>query len=182
MTRFTTITLVASALSLATGSVAVGEQGQVEFNYTWYGYAPNAPAVDSWSMSHLSVVDWEPDGSFLLTYGGTLNLDLIVGGEVNPITISVIEGNFSELGFSMTMDLVDVPGYGPMNIEISGTGAHTWHQGGFWSGEAEITWGPGNPLAGTVTQQGEWFAQVVPAPSAIALLGLAGLSARRRRD
>ena len=33
MTRFTTITLVASALSLATGSVAVGEQQQVEFYY-----------------------------------------------------------------------------------------------------------------------------------------------------
>ncbi|MEY3024820.1 MAG: hypothetical protein RJA16_1646 [Planctomycetota bacterium] len=180
MTRFTTITLVASALSLATGSVAVGGQGQVEFNYTWYGYAPNAPAVDSWSMSHLSVVDWEPDGHFLV-YGGTLNLDLIVGGEVNPITISVSEMVFSELGFSMTMDLVDVPGYGPMNIEIIGGGTFL-QDGAFWSGEVEITWGPGNPLAGTVTQQGEWFAQVVPAPSAIALLGLAGLSARRRRD
>ena len=182
MTRFTTITLVASALSLATGSVAVGEQGQVEFNYTWYGHAPNAPAVDSWSMSHLSVVDWEPDGFFQLS-GGTLTLDLIVGWEVNPITISVIEGWADPgFGFSMTMDLVDVPGYGPMNIEISGNGTYSPHMGGSWSGEVEITWGPGNPLAGTVTQQGEWFAQVVPAPSAIALLGLAGLSARRRRD
>ncbi|MHC4869428.1 MAG: hypothetical protein ACYTE2_07065 [Planctomycetota bacterium] len=180
MPRFTTITLVASALSLATGSVAVGEQQQVEFNYTWYGYAPNAPAVDSWSMSHLSVVDWEPDGRFHVP-GGTLNLDLIVGGEVNPITISVLTGGFLEGGFSMTMDLVDVPGYGPMNIEISG-GGKFFQDGAVWSGEVEITWGPGNPLAGTVTQQGEWFAQVVPAPSAIALLGLAGLSARRRRD
>jgi len=178
MTRFTTITLVASALSLATGSVAVGEQGQVEFNYTWYGHAPNAPAVDSWSMSHLSVVDWE-EGEFQLLYGQTGTLDLIVGSTVNTITISVIEGNFSVLGFSMTMDLVDVPGYGPMNIEISGYGTYFQQS---WSGEAEITWGPGNPLAGTVTQQGEWFAQVVPAPSAIALLGLTGLSARRRRD
>jgi hypothetical protein len=134
-------------------------------------------------MSHLSVVDWESDGSFLFTYGETINLDLIVGGEVNPITISVLEGGlFSELGFSMTMDLVDVPGYGPMNIEISGYGTYSQHMGGSWSGEVEITWGPGNLLAGTVTQQGEWFAQVVPAPSAIALLGLAGLSARRRRD
>ena len=138
-------------------------------------------------MSHLSVVDWEPDGNGEFevigggTGGGTLTLDLIVGWEVNTITISVIEGlHDSELGFSMTMDLVDVPGYGPMNIEISG-GYGTYFQQS-WSGEVEITWGPGNPLAGTVTQQGEWFAQVVPAPSAIALLGLAGLSARRRRD
>jgi len=181
MTRFTTITLVASALSLATGSVAVGEQGQVKFDYTWYGYAPSTPAVDSWSMSHLSVVDWEPDGHFEV-YDGTLNLDLIVGGEVNPIAISVLVGSHQDMVFTMTMDLVNVPGYGPMNIEIIGDGFFDSHDEGSWYGQVEITWGPGNPLAGTVTQQGEWFAQVVPAPSAIALLGLAGLSARRRRD
>ncbi|MFM1832620.1 MAG: hypothetical protein RLZZ461_936, partial [Planctomycetota bacterium] len=38
------------------------------------------------------------------------------------------------------------------------------------------------PFGETVTQSGEWSAQIVPAPGAIALFGLAGLSGRRRRD
>ncbi len=185
MTRVTTMALAAAAMSLSTGTVAHAEM--VEFNYIWYGYAPATPELNSWAMSHITDVSVAPNGDFSGPTAPTLNLYLDIGGELSPVEISDMPV-MSLLGtanlFEMTMDLVDVPGYGAMHIEIGGYGVYHWEPHGLhsWSGEVQITWGPGLPFGETVTQSGEWSAQIVPAPGAIALFGLAGLSGRRRRD
>jgi hypothetical protein len=181
MTRVTTMALAAGTLTLATGSVAMAET--VEFNYTWYGYAPNRPELTTWGMSHITDVSVAPNGDFSGPEVPTLNFYLDIDGELSPVEVAN-EQLLSFLGtgedyFEATMDLVNVPGYGAMHIEI--TGSASYHQGR-WEGTAQITWGPGLPFAGTVTQSGEWSARIVPAPGAIALFGLAGLSGRRRRD
>lgn len=183
MPRITTMALAAAAVSLSTGSVAHADM--VEFKYTWYGNAPNAPEVTSWGMSHITDVSVAPNGDFSGPAEPTLNFDLDIGGELSPVEVSNSAPHivfFTTLvdTFQMTVDLVNVPGYGAMHIEIDGGGA--WDGQDTWSGEAQISWGPGLPFAGTVTQSGEWSAQIVPAPGAIALFGLAGLSGRRRRD
>ena len=115
----------------------------------------------------------------------TLNFYLDIGGELSPVEVSnsaphVIQFTTVVDAFEMTVDLVNVPGYGAMHIEIEGGGV--WDGSSTWSGAAQISWGPGLPFGETVTQSGEWSAQIVPAPGAIALFGLAGLSGRRRRD
>ncbi len=180
MTRVTTMALAAAAMSLSTGTVAHAEM--VEFNYIWYGYAPATPELNSWAMSHITDVSVAPNGDFSGPEVPTLNFYLDIDGELSPVEVAN-EQLFSVIGtkdyFEATMDLVNVPGYGAMHIEI--TGSASYHQGR-WEGTAQITWGPGLPFAGTVTQSGEWSAQIVPAPGAIALFGLAGLSGRRRRD
>lgn len=182
MTRVTTMALAAAAMSLSTGTVAHAEM--VEFNYIWYGFAPNAPEVTSWGMSHITDVSIAPNGDFSGPQEPTLNFYLDIDGELSPVEISNSGPQWS-LGFTqdtfeMQVDLVNVPGYGAMHIEVYGLGIYDG--GGAWSGEVEITWGPGLPFGETFTQSGEWSAQIVPAPGAIALFGLAGLSGRRRRD
>ena len=185
MTRVTTMALAAGTLALATGSVAQAETVEtVEFNFIWYGYAPNAPEVTSWGMSHITDVSFAPNGDFSGPAGPTLNFYLDIDGELSPVEISnsapFLLFYTGQEDFEMTMDLVNVPGYGAMHIEIDGSGSI--YDQGTWEGEVQITWGPGLPFGETVTQSGEWSAQIVPAPGAIALFGLAGLSGRRRRD
>ena len=184
MTRVTTMALAAGTLALATGSVAQAETVEtVEFNYTWYGSAPGGADVNEWGMSHITDVSFAPNGDFSGPAGPTLNFYLDIDGELSPVEISNSSPWLflytSQENFEMTMDLVNVPGYGAMHIEIEGSGLY---KDEIWQGEVQITWGPGLPFAETVTQSGEWSAQIVPAPGAIALFGLAGLSGRRRRD
>ncbi|MDG1979369.1 MAG: hypothetical protein P8I44_12460 [Phycisphaerales bacterium] len=186
MTRVTTMALAAGILTLATGPVAMGDM--VEFKYDWYGFAPDRPELTTWSMSHITDVTVAPNGNFSGPNQPTLNFYLDIGGELSPVSIANDdEGEFFYVQglkndtFEMTVDLVNVPGYGAMNIEVIGTFDWSGPEGR-WDGMVEITWGPGLPFGETVTQTGEWSAQIIPAPGAIALFGLAGLSGRRRRD
>ena len=100
-----------------------------------------------------------------------------------PTIVVAAEWNtdyFDPTNFVLSMDLNDVPGYGPLSIEM---GLSSKISGPMpWYGTGEIVWGPGMPFGDGVSQTGTWSAQIVPAPGAIALLGLGGLARRRRRD
>ena len=185
MTRVTTMALAAGISTLAAGPVAMGDM--VEFKYVWYGFAPDRPELTTWSMSHITDVTVAPNGNFSGPNQPTLNFYLDIGGELSPVSIAndeldrqLLDVGIANDTFGMTADLVNVPGYGAMNIEVTGT--FDWSPEGTWDGTVEITWGPGLSFGETVTQTGEWSAQIIPAPGAIALFGLAGLSGRRRRD
>ena len=141
MTRVTTMALAAAAMSLSTGSVAHAET--VEFNYTWYGYAPGNNDVTEWGMSHITDVSFAPNGDFSGPTGPTLNFYLDIDGELSPVEISnsapFLLLYTGQEDFEMTMDLVNVPGYGAMHIEIDGSGSI--YDQGTWEGEVQITWG-----------------------------------------
>ncbi len=180
MNRFTTMALAAGTLAVATASVAQAEM--VQFNYTWYGYAPGNPDVTEWGMSHITDVTISGNTFFDEKYlKGTVNFQLDIGGQQIPVELGAYTSVFYlDSGFGMTTEIADVPNYGPMQIAIGGVGEGDL---GYWYGTVEITWGPpGNPFGAPVTQNGIWSAQVVPAPGVVALFGLAGLTGRRRRD
>ncbi|MDG1899990.1 MAG: hypothetical protein P8I74_09015 [Phycisphaerales bacterium] len=182
MTRITTMALAAGILTLATGPVAMGEM--VEFKYDWGGNAPiGGPEVESWSMSHVSeVVYYEEQGD----WGFLPNQELVVNMTVGDQEIPVVAGDwiplqfFAPSYFTLGMGLNDVPGYGPLRIDMVLESDRTGKLP--WSGTAAIVWGPGTPFGDGVSQTGTWSAQIIPGPGAIALFGLAGLSGRRRRD
>lgn len=178
MTRVTTMAFAAAVMSLSTGSVLVGDM--VEFNYTWTGNAPIGD-VESWSMSHVSEVVYYEEGGWGLSSDQEVVVNLTIGDQEIPVVAAEWNTDyFDPTNFVLSMDLNDVPGYGPLSIEM---GLSSKISGPMpWYGTGEIVWGPGMPFGDGVSQTGTWSAQIVPAPGAIALLGLGGLARRRRRD
>jgi MYXO-CTERM domain-containing protein len=81
---------------------------------------------------------------------------------------------------SCTIQL-DVEGYGPMRIDLEGVVLFS-AQLELWEGDLYGTYGPDTPFGAGESFTGDWSARVVPAPGALALLGVAGLAGRRRRD
>ena len=182
MTRVTAMALTASTMTFAISSVAQAEM--VEFAYTWFGNAPiGGPEVESWSMSHVSeVVYYEEQGDWGFLPTQELVVDMTVGDQEIPVVAGdwIPPAFFAPSYFTLGMELNDVPGYGPLRIDMI---LESDRSGPLpWSGTAAVVWGPGTPFGDGVSQTGTWSAQIVPAPGAIALVGLAGLNARRRRD
>jgi MYXO-CTERM domain-containing protein len=73
----------------------------------------------------------------------------------------------------------DVEGVGPWQIDMQLEGGYLGYT---WYGSLNATYGPYTPFGAGESFTGDWSARVVPAPGALALLGVAGLAGRRRRD
>ncbi len=79
--------------------------------------------------------------------------------------------------FGVTFTIPEAPlDQGPMSIVIGG---NYNFETDIWEGTFTATLGSGSGFAGA-EYAGEWSGQVVPAPTGIALLGIAGLARRRR--
>jgi hypothetical protein len=87
------------------------------------------------------------------------------------------------VGFEISLYNLNTGDY--LEFDFTGESHYTAQDG--WSApvfEAYYIYQPGSGFQGAETGvvTGSWSAQIVPAPGAIALFGLAGLSGRRRRD
>jgi MYXO-CTERM domain-containing protein len=96
-----------------------------------------------------------------------------------PVT-DLFQLTFLPEGFLSCTIQLDVEGYGPMKIDLELGVAYTEPFG--WEGGLYGTYGPPMPFGAGESFTGDWNARVVPAPGALALLGVAGLAGRRRRD
>lgn len=174
MTSATTVLLVGGT-SLMLSSTTMADT--VQFYFNPYGPYPVEAAAENWEFRVDILMDYdEGDGSFEVpTQNG--QIDFTIGDFESSHTVgSVIVAAGGVMDASFIIE--DAPyGYGDMSITMSGS---VFYDLG-WNGEFEATVSPYDGLAGGTEIQGDWSAQVVPAPAGVALLGLSGLFGRPRR-
>ena len=174
MTSATTVLLVGGT-SLMLSSTTMADT--VQFYFNPYGLYPVEEAAENWEFRVDILMDYdEGDGSFEVpTQNG--QIDFTIGDFESSYTVgSVIVASGGAMEASFIIE--DAPyGYGDMSITMSGS---VFYEFG-WNGEFEATVSPYDGLAGGTEIQGDWSAQVVPAPAGVALLGLSGLFGRPRR-
>lgn len=175
MTSATTVLLVGGT-SLMLSSTTMADT--VQFYFNPYGLYPVEEAAENWEFRVDILMDYdEGDGSFEVpTQNG--QIDFTIGDFESSYTVgSVIVASGGAMEASFIIE--DAPyGYGDMSITMSGS---VFYEFGGWNGEFEATVSPYDGLAGGTEIQGDWSAQVVPAPAGVALLGLSGLFGRPRR-
>jgi len=179
----TTLLLMGLASSaLCSTASADFEDGQIEFSFE---FSENIvyyfPLLTNFFVD-ASYDDGE--GTFQVP-GGSGSVDIVAGdfsGTREQTWLPMFPGTVID-AFEAEFVIFDMPyDYGDMRIEL--VGEVGWEPDpGQWGGTVTGTASPytpfgdgGSPLSGT------WSAQIVPAPGAIALLGLGGLARRRRRD
>ncbi|MCP4743204.1 MAG: hypothetical protein GY871_13420 [Actinomycetales bacterium] len=179
----TTLLLMGLASSaLCSTASADFEDGQIEFSFE---FSENIvyyfPLLTNFFVD-ASYDDGE--GTFQVP-GGSGSVDIVAGdfsGTREQTWLPMFPGTVID-AFEAEFVIFDMPyDYGDMRIEL--VGEVGWEPDfRQWGGTVTGTASPytpfgdgGSPLSGT------WSAQIVPAPGAIALLGLGGLARRRRRD
>ena len=187
MTRSSCLVLTAGVTVLGAASVATADlvTQPVYFNLNFSGFYPGT--IDDWFIEHDFEVTYDDDdatNNFVDGEYKDVDATFDVGGEQIVVTLDF--QNQQEYGqgkeFGMRYVIPDAPfGFGPMEIEMFG---QVWFEGNIWTGsfEASISSGSGFFGDGEIYDDVDFSAAVIPAPGAIALFGLAGLSGRRRRD
>ena len=176
---------LASSVLCSTASADLVD-GQIEFSLEFEDY-PGYELPWSAIFAVQGFYD-DGDGSFEVPTGSG-SIDLVVGdfsGTQQHQWLSIYANPKAKKGdavFEAEFVIYDMPfGLSDQQIELSG-GVAWQPAGNRWSGEFEGTASPYTPFgAGGSPLSGTWSAQIVPAPGAIALLGLGGLARRRRRD
>ena len=185
MTRFPYLPLAAVVTVLGAASVATADfvTNPVSFRCDFSGFYPGGPA-ESWSIEYdLEVTYDESLGSFDKGKTSFVQATFVVGGEQIMVTSGInntFRGeSYLEIGFMIP----DAPfGFGPMEIAIFGPVSYEGNCG-CWFAEMQAGISSGSGFFGDgETYDVDFSAEVIPAPGAIALFGLAGLSGRRRRD
>ena len=164
-----------STLSLTTAATAELTNDTIQFRFTGYEFGTFVTECDveydaiTGVFSDVTITDVAAETYFENPFwsfskaGLWYLLDLSVGESL-----------------SCTIQL-DVEGYGPMQIDLE-LGVVYSQQLRQWTGGLSGTYGPYTPFGAGESFTGDWSARVVPAPGALALLGVAGLAGRRRRD
>ena len=181
MTRFPCLALTAGVTVLGAASVATADlvTQPVSFTVDFSGFYPGT--VGYWLIQHdLEVTYNNVSGGFSEIYED-VDATFVVGGEQIVVTTEIYYKDQSETFFDMSYVIPDAPfGFGPMEIEIYGVVSFDF---GLWNGELQATISSGSGFVGDGENYDvDFSAAVIPAPGAIALFGLAGLSGRRRRD
>ena len=172
---------LASSVLCSTASADLVD-GQIEFSLEFEDY-PGYELPWSAICAVQGFYDYG-DGSFEVPTGSG-SIDLVVGDFSGTQQLDWVPlfyaPSFGE--FEAEFVIYDMPfGLSDQQIELSGGFAYV-PAGPSWSGEFEGTASPYTPFgAGGSPLSGTWSAQIVPAPGAIALLGLGGLARRRRWD
>ena len=180
MTSATTVLLVGgTSLMLSSTTMAEVQTDTVQFYFTPYGPYPIEEAAENWEFRFNILMDYDDgDGTFeVSTQNG--QIDFTVGDfesshTVQSLSLINVFGDVMEASFIIE----DAPyGYGDMAITMECGVVYDFG----WIGGFEATVSPYDGLAGGTQIQGDWSAQVVPAPAGVALLGLSGLFGRPRR-
>ena len=182
MTRFPCLALTAGVTVLGAASVATADlvTQPVSFRSEFSGFYPGTD--ESWLIEHdLEVTYDDLSGNFITGIYQDVEATFVVGGEQIVVTTEIYYKEQSETFFDMSYVIPDAPfGFGPMEIEIYGVVSFDF---GLWNGELQATISSGSGFVGDGENYDvDFSAAVIPAPGAIALFGLAGLSGRRRRD
>ena len=184
MTRFPYLPLAAVVTVLGAASVATADfvTSPVSFRSNFSGSYPGGPA-ESWSIEHdLEVTYDESTGNFSTGIYSDVQATFVIGGEQIMVTSEIYNSYEGKSSFDMKFMIPDAPlGFGPMEIAIYGAAAT--YSFGLWSGQMEASISSGSGFFGDgETYDVDFSAEVIPAPGAVAVLGLAGMVARRRRD
>ena len=185
MTRFPCLALGAGVTVLGAASVATADfvTQPVRFKSDFSGFYPGGPA-ENWAIEHdLDVTYDDVTGSFATGIFQNIEATFVVGGEQIAVTTEIEYTAGVKDYFGMRYVIPDAPfGYGPMEIDIYGF-ISTGFGRGRWFGELQASVSSGSGFFGEgETYDVDFFAEVIPAPGAIALFGFVGLSTRRRRD
>ena len=183
MNRFSCLALTAGVTVLGAASVATADlvTQPVSFTLDFSGFYPGT--VGYWLIEHdLEVTYNDVTGDIDELYEN-VDATFVVGGEQIVVTTEIellYPAGTSEL--EMSYVIPDAPfGYGPMEIELNGYVDFGTNDG--WSGQLQASVSSGSGFFGDGENYDvDFSAVIIPAPGAIALFGLAGLSGRRRRD
>ena len=181
MTRSSCLALTTGVTVLVAASVATADlvTQPVSFTLDFSGFYPGTE--ENWLIEHdLEVTYDDTTGNFITGGHQDVEAAFVVGGEQIVVTTQIYFEE-QEKGFDMSYVIPDAPfGFGPMEIEIYGYGVA--YAFGIWQGEVQASISSGSGFFGDGENYDvDFSAAVIPAPGAIALFGLAGLSGRRRR-
>ena len=168
-------------LMCCTGAIADMATDQVEFNFNFTTGEFPGSEVTEWFTTHTDVLTYDhATGHVSTTYTEHLDMTFAIGSQVVTTEANLSYAWHSGVDlFDMSILIPEAPlDYGPMRIDISGEYVYSADS---WEGTFTATLGPDVGFAGTGFS-GNWNAQVIPAPAGIALLGIAGLARRRRRN
>ena len=184
MNRFSCLALTAGVTVLGAASVATADlvTQPVSFTVDFSGFYPGEGAY--WLIQHdLEVTYNNVSGGYSEIYED-VDATFVVGGEQIVVTteIDLFYSGIGNAQFEMTYEIPDAPfGYGPMEIVLNGDVDFGTNDG--WSGQLQASVSSGSGFFGDGENYDvDFSAEIIPAPGAIALFGLAGLSGRRRRD
>ena len=183
MTRFPCLPLAAVVTVLGAASVATADfvTQPVTFKSDFSGFYPGGPAV-SWSIDHdLEVTYNQTTGRISTGLYQDVMATFVFGGEQITVTTEIYFSDTEQYYYDMKFLIPDAPfGFGPMEIQVYGAASYAF---GLWFGEMEASISSGSGFFGDEeTYDVDFSAAVIPAPGAVAVLGLAGMVARRRRD
>ena len=166
-------------LMCSTGAIAGVTTDQVEFNFNFTSGEFPGSEVQQWTTTHTDLLSYdETNGLVWTTATSHIDMTFAIGDQVVTSEADITYTFGGLYLFDMTFYVPEAPlDYGPMTIDINGD----YDFNGNWEGTFTATLSPDLGFAGTELT-GNWSAQVIPAPAGIALLGIAGLARRRRRN
>ena len=185
MTRSSCLALTAGVTVLGAASVATADLVTQPVSFSFEFLGPYPGTVESWLIEHdLEVTFDEFTGNIESGFYQAVEATFVVGGEQITVGTEIryeIPEN-PDLNFiSIIFAIPDAPfEFGPMEIGIAGF--YNFRPGS-WNGVLQAGISSGSGFFGDGENYDvDFSAAVIPAPGAIALFGLAGLSGRRRRD
>ena len=168
-------------LMCCTGAIADMATDQVEFNFNFTTGEFPGSEVSEWFTTHTDVLTFDHTTGFIVNgFSQHVDMTFAIGNQVVTTAANMSYTWHSGVDlFDIAIFIPEAPlDYGPMTIVISGDYIYSTDS---WEGTftAAVGWDTG--FTGTAFS-GNWNAQVIPAPAGIALLGIAGLARRRRRN
>ena len=185
MIRSTALAISSGLFSLATGAEVQADliQGQIQHEFTFDDLLGAGPSVISFLST--AAYDIETGEAYFDAQGIETDFSII---PLANFSAAALIGGSGELALQVELDFYDLNTDAALQISVVETQAAYFDGEGFGWSAPELTasyyyeQGSGFQGGETGTLTGSWSALVVPSPGAMALLGLAGLAGRRRRD